>query len=488
MKEKTNRYMEMLMKWPLMGILIASTLAMGNCDKSNGPVPPEPEPVGTVEQWLTTANQQSLLARQPEMLAFKSPASDDPVTAISIDPQRSYQEVDGFGYTLTGGSAELLHAMNAGERQKILQELFGTGAASIQVSYLRLSLGASDLSSRVFSYNDLPAGQTDTDLSEFSLADDTLHVIPVLKEILAIVPNIKILASPWSPPVWMKSNKHSIGGNLLPEYYDVYARYFVKYIQAMKTQGITIDAVTIQNEPHHPGNNPSLYMSATEQAQFTKQSLGPAFQTAGINTKIIIWDHNCNNPDYPITILNDPEAKKYINGSAFHLYEGDISALSKVRAAHPDKHLYFTEQWTGANGTFDGDFQWHIKNVIIGSMNNWSRNALEWNLASDPNFDPHTDGGCTECKGALTINGNTVSRNVGYYIIAQASKFVPPGSVRIHSEGAGTLPHVSFKTPAGKTVLLVLNEGQANQRFSIKSGGKTAIAFIPSKSSMTFVW
>ncbi len=476
------------LKLPLLAALLASTLTLSNCEKRPPTPNPGPEPVANVEQWMTTANQQTLLARQTELLAFRNPAATDPVTAIDIDASQTFQSVDGFGYTLTGGSADLLHAMSATERQKILRELFSDDESSIRVRYLRLSLGASDLSKSVFSYNDLPAGETDVQMKKFSLADDTLTLIPVLKEILAIHPGITLLASPWSPPVWMKSNKESKGGTLLPEYYDAYALYFVKYVEAMKAKGIDIDAITIQNEPHHPGNNPSMFMSSAEQAAFIRQSLGPAFQKAGLQTKIIIWDHNANNPDYPISILNDPEAKKYVDGSAFHLYEGEISALSKVHNAHPDKNLYFTEQWTGGKGTFDGDFQWHVKNVVIGSMRNWSRNALEWNLAADPQFDPHTDGGCTECKGALTINGNTVSRNVGFYIIGQISKFVPPGSVRIHSQGAGTLSHVAFKTPQGKTVLLVLNESTANQRFSIRKDGKTAIAMVPSKAAVTFVW
>ncbi len=174
----------------------------------------------------------------------------------------------------------------------------------------------------------------------------------------------------------------------------------------MKAEGITLDAITIQNEPQHGGNNPSMVMSSDQQRDFVKNNLGPAFKAAGLTTKIIVWDHNCDNPNYPINILNDATAKSFVDGSAFHLYGGNISALSTVHSAHPDKNLYFTEQWTGATGTFNGDFRWHIKNVIIGSMRNWSKNALEWNLANDPSYGPHTLGGCTECKGALTISGS----------------------------------------------------------------------------------
>lgn len=296
------------------------------------------------------------------------------------------------------------------------------------------------------------------------------------------------MGSPWSPPVWMKDNGNSVGGSLLPAYYSAYAQYFVKYIQAMQSKGITIDAVTIQNEPQHGGNNPSMVMSATEQANFIKNNLGPAFQAAGITTKIIVWDHNCDNPNYPITVLNDAAAKAYISGSAFHLYAGDISALSTVKTAHPDKDLYFTEQWTGANGRFSGDLKWHLKNVIIGSMRNWSKVALEWNLANDPFYGPHTPGGCTECKGAVTINASAVTKNVGYYIVAHASKFVPAGSVRIASTNLGTLANVAFKTPSGKKVLIVVNDGSSAEGFNISYKGKIAFTSLAAGAVGTYVW
>jgi glucosylceramidase len=268
----------------------------------------------------------------------------------------------------------------------------------------------------------------------------------------------------------MKSNKKSMGGHLLPKYYNAYAAYFMKYIQQMKLHGIHIDAITLQNEPEHGGNNPSMLMSADEQAAFIKSSLGPLFEKNNINTKIVVWDHNCNNPGYPIKVLEDSVARKYIDGSAFHLYNGNISALSTVKEAFPDKNLYFTEQWTGKKGTFDGDLGWHVKNVVIGSMNNWSRIALEWNLANDPNYGPHTPGGCTECKGAITIDGSKFERNVAYYIIAHASKFIPAGSVRIGStELTGRLPNVSFMRPDGKTVILVMNDSKSEIEFDVKS-------------------
>ena len=296
------------------------------------------------------------------------------------------------------------------------------------------------------------------------------------------------MGSPWSAPVWMKDNGNSVGGKLLAQYYTAYAKYFVKYIQQMQARGITIHAITPQNEPLHGGNNPSMVMTSVEQAVFVKNNLGPAFAAAGINTKIILYDHNCDKPEYPISILNDPAAKAYADGSAFHLYGGDISALSTVHNQHPDKNLYFTEQWTSGSGSFDGDLKWHVKNVIIGSMRNWSKIALEWNLANDPSYGPHTPGGCTECKGALTIGVSSINKNVSYYIVGHASKFVPAGSVRIASTNTGNFSSAAFVTPTGKKILLVLNDGSVTGNFYIKYNGKFVTASLPNGGVATFVW
>ncbi len=469
-------------------LLLSSPLFLWSCSKNNtegsGNEPVTP-PGQTVYRWVTTGDQSLLLNKQSVVLNTGNPSNT--ATMIDVDTATVYQTTDGFGYTLTGGSAGLINQMTVSAKTGLLNELFGKDESSIGVSYLRISVGASDLSSRVFSYNDLPAGQTDPDLNRFSLADDTTDLIPVLKQILAINPNIKIMASPWSPPVWMKDNQNSMGGSLLPANYGVYAKYLVRYIQEMKAKGISIDALTIQNEPQHGGNNPSMLMTALQQAEFIKNHLGPQFRAAGINTKIIIWDHNCDHPEYPITVLNDPQAKQYIDGSAFHLYNGDISALSQVKQAHPDKALYFTEQWTGKNGSFDGDLKWHIKNVIIGSMKNHSKVALEWNLANDPAYGPHTPGGCTECKGALTISGSTVNRNVAYYIVAHASKFVPAGSVRIFSTDAGNIYTAAFITPAGKKVIIALNNGQSEEAFNIRINGRWLQSSLPAGAVASFV-
>lgn len=439
----------------------------------------------TVQFWLSDAGRDVYFTRQS---AGADSGAVNGALSIIIHADLEFQEIDGFGFALTGGSALHIHNMASSERAALLNELFNHTDNNIGTSYLRVSIGASDLDEKVFSYDDLPVGQTDLNLEQFSLDEDRKHLIPVLKEILQINPLIKIMGSPWSPPVWMKSNGNSVGGSLKPQYYPVYSQYFVKYIQGMAAEGITIDAITIQNEPLNPDNNPSLYMTANQQAGFIKNNLGPDFAEAGIQTKIIIYDHNADRPDYPISILNDPQANQYIDGSAFHLYGGSISALSSVHEAHPDKNLYFTEQWVSAPGNFSGDIKWHTRELVIGATRNWSKAVIEWNLAADENQDPHTPGGCTQCLGALTISGNMVTRNPAYYIIAHASKFVRPGSRRISSTFSSEIPNVAFKTAENEVVIIVLNNSNSEIIFNILMGSASINSKLPAAAVGTYVW
>jgi glucosylceramidase len=479
----------------LIKLIIVQTLCFGaifSASCKSGEVNPDP-PVDTthlqfktdVSYWLTTPDKIALLQKQNVSLLFNAGTNQYPT--INADEAVAYQVMDGFGFSLTGGSAYLINKLPAANREALLKELFSSDSNSISISYLRISIGASDLSSSVFSYDDLPEGQTDVNLAHFSLAADKTDLIPVLKSILQINPKIKILGSPWSPPVWMKSNKSSVGGSLLPEYYPVYSKYLVRYITEMKSEGIPIDAITIQNEPLNPNNNPSLLMLASEQRDFIKNNLGPDFQSAAIATKIILYDHNCDHPEYATSILSDADAARYVNGSAFHLYAGNISALSQVHAAYPEKDVYFTEQWVGGPGNFAGDLKWHIQNLVVGATRNWSKNVLEWNLASDAAYNPHTNGGCTQCEGAITIDAS-ITRNVSYYIIAHASKFVPAGSVRIASNMPDNLPNVAFKIPDGRIVLIVLNSGSSPQSFNIGFNGKLAATSLPNGAVATYIW
>jgi glucosylceramidase len=434
---------------------------------------------------LTSADRSQLMQKQITPLRFEKVIKDP--DAIELDDSQTFQSIDGFGFALTGGSAELLMGMEASERKKLLQEIFGKGSNDLSVSYLRISIGASDLNERVYTYDDMPEGQTDLELKHFDLQDDKNSVVPVLKEIIAINPSIRILGSPWSAPAWMKTNRQMKGGSLRNQFYAVYANYFVNYIRAMQKERIRIDAITIQNEPLNEGNTPSMKMTARDELMFIKYNLGPLFRQKGIGTKIILYDHNCDEPQYPLTILKDPLAAAFVNGSGFHLYAGKIEVMSDVHDKYPGKQLYFTEQMVTDEHGFRIAAQ--VDRLIIGATRNWSRNVLLWNLAADKNNKPHTDnGGCTMCEGALTIDGNTVSRNLAYYVIAHASKFVMPGSVRIQSSQTENLSDVAFRTPEGKTVLIIVNNTLSKQPFTVQSKGRSFATSLDAGTVGSFEW
>lgn len=466
-----------------------------------------------IEAWVTSPDRSSLFQKLPEPIAFHDGGGRGP--AIVIDRSLRMQSMDGFGFALTGGSAELLMKMSPEPRAKILKQLFGTDGEGLGVSYLRLSIGASDMNSVVYSYDDLAAGETDPDLKKFDLGEDRKHVLPVLKEILAIAPKIKILGSPWSAPAWMKTNGVVRGGALKEEFYPAYALYLVQYIQAMAKEGVEIDAITIQNEPLNSKNTPSMQWQLSQQLTFVRDHLYPAFTKAGLRTKLILFDHNLDRPDYPLALLSDPIISQFADGSGFHHYGGDMGAMSKVHLARPDKNIYFTEQMiTERPGSSTIAIASTVKRMLIDTTRNWTRNVILWNLAADPNNNPHTDnGGCSMCQGAITIDKDAVSLNVAYYTIAHASKFVRPGSVRVGSttrgdqtvgltedeerpglkrmsviENTQLLPNVAFQAPDGKVVLIVANDTQSVNSFVVQDRGQSANIRLTPGAVGTYIW
>ena len=441
--------------------------------------------------WLSTADRTSLVARQSEQPHFTKRAAPAGLV-IAVDDTKRFQTMDGFGFALTGGSAELLMRMTPANRTAILKELFAVTPGSVGVSYLRLSIGSSDMNESVFTYDDMPPGESDPGLKKFALGPDLTDVVPVLKEILAIDPNITIMASPWSAPSWMKSNDLPKAGSLKPALYDTYAQYLVRYLQAMAAQGISIRAITIQNEPLNANNTPSMIVTADEEAAFLGDSLGPALKKAHLETKVILYDHNCDKPDYPLAILADRKAGQYASGSGFHLYEGSMDALTRVHDMYPSKDLYFTEQMViQPDKAHPLRIAETISRLLISAPRNWSRNVLLWNLAADQNNGPHTNnGGCPVCQGAITIDGEAVTRNLAYYAIAQVAPFVRPGSTRIASETsvAGELPNVAFLTPDHHIVVVVANPGKTSEPFSLTYHGQTFPALLGAGDVATYVW
>ncbi|NJC25631.1 RICIN domain-containing protein [Neolewinella antarctica] len=434
----------------------------------------------SVTPWLTRGDQSVLLSERATVDFASNSSSND--ATITLDNGTAYQAIDGFGFMLTQASAQVIRGLNTTQKNKLLRELFGNDG--LRLSAIRISIGASDLSNSVYSYNDVNG---DTDMNNFSLnGPDKTHLIPIIKDILAINPNIKVLATPWSAPPWMKTNNAYVGGRLQNQYYAAYARYFVRYLQAMNAEGISIWGITPQNEPENEFNEPSMLMTADEQVDFINNHLGPQIVNSSFSPKIIAFDHNCDNTAYPTQVLNQ---SSYVDGAAFHLYAGDISAMSTVRN-NTGKNVYFTEQFTGSNGNFNGDFSWHMRNVVTGSLNNWSRTVFEWNLAADSNNEPRTPGGCETCLPAVTIpNASSYSRNVSYYIIGQVAKFVQPGARRIgSSNNNGNLYSTAFRNPDGQRVVLAYNDENSSTTVRVREGNNSFDYNLSAKSAVTFVW
>lgn len=389
---------------------------------------------------------------------------------VRIDPTTYYQKVDGFGWMLTQSSAKLLRGMNATSRTAILRELYAPDG-TVRSTVVRIAVGACDLSESDYTYS---MSQDET-LSNFSLSGpDLTDLVPILKEIVAINPDIFVMAAPWTAPVWMKQGAilrgGYTGGSLKNEYYGLYAQYLLKYLQAMSAQGITVHALSIQNEPRNWSNNPSMTWSKEQMYDFAQNHLGPTLAHNGYgNVMIIGYDHNCDNTEFPIHVAGSD----YVSGTAFHLYSGNISALTTVHnATHKD--VWFTEQYTGKNGDWIGDFSWHMQNVMLGAVQNYARGSIEWNLANDPSYSIHTDGGCSDCKGAITIeNGAVQSRNVSYYIVAQMSRVVQRGARRVASSGATDIKHSAFVNPDGSIGVVMFNDNSEDRTVDIVYNGKS---------------
>ena len=444
-------------------------------DPDPAPDIPENPADGDVRVIVTSGDRSRLLA---EMDGLQFGETYSTTSTITVNSSETYQEIDGFGFTLTEGSAEVIMSLTSEKQEELLQDLFNP-ETGIGVSVIRLGIGATDLSSYAYSYND---NDGDTDMSEFSLeGPDTQYTIPVLLKALAINPDIKVMATPWSAPEWMKFDNNYLNN----DYYSAYALYFVKYLQAMQAYGIDIWAVTPQNEPLNTTNNPSMGMTQEDQYTFVNNYLGPQLESAGFgDVKIICYDHNCDNTEFPIYVSQS----SYVDGSAFHLYAGDISAMTDVYH-RTGKGVYFTEQYTGVGGDFQGDFSWHLRNVVIGGSNNWAKTILEWNLANNSSMGPHTEGGCDTCLGAITVeNSTSYTKNVAYYIIAQASKFVKPGAVRLGCSST-SLPATAFKNTDGSYVVICHNENtDYTHTTTITIDGQSFSYEIPAGSAATFVW
>lgn len=442
-----------------------------------------------VDVWMTTGDKTQLLRQQTDVLFQAGIGAGG--TPISVAPGTTFQTIDGFGAAMTDSSAWLLNSkLSTPQREKLMRQLFSQ-SGGIGINYLRVPMGASDFTATgYFTYNDNPPGGSDEMQQHFTVAHDQAYVIPRLQQARDLNPDLKLMASPWSAPAWMKTNNSLAGGSLQQQWEASYARYLGKFIKSYEAAGLPIDTISMQNEPLHTSNYPTMSMTPTQQIRLIRDQVGPYFAAEGITTKILAYDHNWDQPDYPIQVLNDPVARQYIAGSAFHAYAGNVSAQTTVHNAHPDKGIYFTEITGGDWATnFADNLVWNFQNIIIGNTRNWGKNALLWNIALDQNNDPHLNG-CSDCRGVVTINNSTgaVTFNEEFYTLGQVTKAVQPGAVRINSATGSALNTVAFLNPDGSRVLIALNPNSSTATARIIENGQNFTYQIPGKSVATFRW
>jgi glucosylceramidase len=450
----------------------------------------------TVTVYQTNADQSLLLAQQPSV-SFGSAANG--TSTITITPSVQYQQMDGFGAAMTDSSAYLIYNKLTSAQQTALMQWFFSSSSGIGLNFVRSPMGATDFSAQGnFSYDDMPSGQTDVNLANFSIAKDLTYTIPVLKEAFAVNPNIKVEMLPWSPPAWMKTSGTMNGGNFNDNYFSSLAPYFVKTIQAYQAQGIPVYAIAAQNEPENSNTSyPTESFSSTEEGTFIASYLGPALASANLSTKIFGYEHNWGDTTYPEAVLGDSGAYPYLAGTSWHCYSGSPSAQSTVEAAYPNKGNWFTECSGETNGSFSGDLAWGMENLIIGSTRNYAKGVMEWNLALDQNSGP-TNGGCTNCRGFVTINDSvspaTITYNVENYLYGHAAKFVVPGAYRVESNsaaaGSGGIEDVAFQNPNGSMVLIAFNDGSSSATFDVNwYPNNTNFSYtLPAGAVATFTW
>ncbi|MES1200059.1 MAG: glycoside hydrolase family 30 beta sandwich domain-containing protein [Pseudomonadota bacterium] len=438
--------------------------------------------------WLTTADG----AHKLEHHAIERVTTRTPDVTITVDPATRYQTVVGFGAAFTDASAwTIRHDLSTRSRRALMRELFSRRNRGLGLSFTRLTIGASDFSRTHYSYDDARESQRDIDLNHFSIGPARANLIPLLREARRLNPSLKIMASPWSAPGWMKTSGHMIGGTLADDAYGPFANYLVRYVEAMRSAGVPIFALTVQNEPgYEPHDYPGMLLPPAARARLDADFLGPQLQAHGLNIQILEFDHNWDEAQSPAAVLSDPRAARYISGVAWHCYRGDVAAMAQGHDAFPDKDTYFTECSGGDwDKEFGSSFTWMMQNLMIGATRGWARGVLLWNLALDEHHGPHL-GGCGDCRGVVTIDSTNgrITRNAEYYALAHMSRFVHSGAVRIGAESSATEVHtVAFRNRNGSIAVVVLNMAPAERTMRIATGASSALVVLPARATATIV-
>jgi glucosylceramidase len=403
-----------------------------------------------------------------------------------LDPARAYQDILGFGASLTDAACYLLNRLEPSARREFLRELFDP--AGFGFNACRICIGSSDYATSVYSYDD---GDPDPELRRFSIDRDRAYILPILREIRELNPNVFLLASPWSPPAWMKANGSMLGGSMRKKYLGAYAEYFVKFLDAYAADGVTVDAITVQNEvdTDQEGRMPACLWAQEYETGFVAEHLGPRLAARHPAPKIWILDHNYNLWGRALAELADPKVNRYVDGVAWHGYLGQPESMTVVHEAHPDKHAYWTEG--GPEDIRDPGYQtnwafWGAR--FSGILRNWARCIMTWNLALDENGAPNV--GPFECGGVVTIDSRTlrISPSGLYWVLAHFSSAIRRGARRIESRGTlEGLSHVAFSNPDGGSVLVLTNAGP-ERTVPVRIESLETVVDLPGDSVVTLTW
>jgi glucosylceramidase len=409
-----------------------------------------------------------------------------PEAGIEIDPAQRFQSILGFGAAFTDASCYLLSRMDSGAREKLLAEFVGPDG--LRMSMGRTCIGSSDYSRNAYTFDDAPA--PDPDLKAFTTAHDEAYILPTLRSALRLNPEMFFFSTPWSPPGWMKAGGSILGGSMRNKYFASYAEYFVKFLQAYRSAGVRISAVTSQNEvdTDQDGRMPAALWGQEYETVFIKGFLGPALEQASLDTRIWILDHNYNLWGRVMDELSDPDVFKYVDGTAWHGYAGDPSAMTRVHEAFPSKHAYWTE---GGPDLTDPDYltgcaKWSCTFAAV--LKNWARCIVSWNLVLDEKGGPNI--GPFQCGGLVTVDSKTgaLTRSGQYWAFAHYSKAIQRDARVIASKGEFPgLDHAAFLNPDGSYVLVIGNQGE-ERPLVCHFAGKTLPLKLPQNSALTLTW
>ena len=441
----------------------------------------------TVSVWLTTDDQVNKMQPVASVTFATGSGGNNPVF---VDETQTYQQVEGFGASFTDSAAYLLNEVATSlARSNAMYSLFTRSGNGIGVSFVRNPMGASDLARSQYSYDDLPPGQTDTNLTSFSIAHDQADIIPLVQQALQLNPQLTIMANPWSPPGWMKTSGSMVGGSLLASMYPSFAQYFVRYIQAYQAAGIPTHYISLQNEPLYvPGDYPGMSMDAATQLTVLRDYVLPALAASNITTKVLVYDHNWDRPDYPDAVLSDATVlgSSQVGGIAWHGYGGTPGVMTILANKYPAKGNYMTEH---SGEVFVGDAVKHDFEEITQVMRNWGKAYVKWSLVLDQNHGPH-DGGCADCNPLITINSSSgaLTYAIEYYTLGHFSKFVLPGAYRVYSGNAAGIVSAAFVNPDNSKALVSFNDTPSSNTFQVQWGNKMFTYTLAPYSGTTFTW